>query len=165
MQQLNFTPSQRNIRHLASLLLKRRPEIAEELLHQCPLPEPPEEDINRIPDYFEAYCQVIGLPAEKVQLKINRTAAEHRRIFIAVILRIYHPEVYERPDVYFKPSRGIGRKLRECLKTLGQTYDEIYKVKEFIKVYPDFTRDALNIYSQIKKTEDGSTVGQPVLEA
>lgn len=153
----SFVYSQRNLAHIGYQVMKHLPEVAADIISLSPPPIPAAVNLDLIPVYFAHYCQITGLPAETIQLKGNRSAAEHRRIFIAVILRAFHPYVYDRPEIFFKPLRGLELKLKECLHVGRHVHNEVYKVKGWIKGYEDFKRDALNIYSQIIQLEDGAT--------
>lgn len=78
---------------LGRLLLKKKPEIAQELISEyLPARVPLDADLDKIPDYFQTFCRLQQLdPKEYTGPLYKSSKIDKRRLFVAAIILMYHP--------------------------------------------------------------------------
>ncbi len=135
-------------------LVKKMPEVARAIIDSIPASSG--VDICLIPEYFQKYIELTGLPVESIRLSRNQNAKNHRQLFTAAMLKVYHPDVYDRPNLPLKTVKGFQNQLKKCFHSERNRNmpAEIQRIKVFITAYDDFRRDALIIHSQLIKGGD-----------
>lgn len=99
---------------LGHQLIKRRPDIAIGLLTELLKYNSSEvKDLTLIPMYLQAFCDVRNIDTIKLkEEKYNQELTENKREFIGMVLRIYHPFLFEAKDTSgFVPRHGICRQI------------------------------------------------------
>jgi hypothetical protein len=142
---------------LGFLLLKQKPDVANELLEDyMPKREAPESDILKIEQFYQRFCQLKGLDAEEIRGPLYKTSkVEIRRQFIAAILHLYIPYVYDQPDEYIMIGKsGVAKKLSDvfCI-TKASITTMIREVIFFEKQYQDFSELVASIIKEMTHAE------------
>ena len=144
--------SRKDVFHVGYQLLKRRPEVADELLNETPLPS----DSNRVPSelipvYFQLFCVVFNYdPAWLVNTKNSHHVTEIKRFFAGAILKIYHPNAWDNPNTYFQLQTGIVKHLSETIgMKKANTSNMLYQVHKWVRQYDDFEEEVNHIHSHL----------------
>lgn len=150
--------TQRNLAHIGYHLVKKMPDVAEQIISAAPLPPGQSKDFSRITEYFYQYCCIIKIPVEDMLLIRNSyNITEKRRQFVGVVLRIYYPELFLNKAAYFGGRRGLIKQLAQSMGIQGSnTSTMVDKVHGWIWAYPDWTEQVLAIYDQLKTKLNGS---------
>lgn len=127
---------------LGELLIQNEPETAKKLISAYLPDEPPKEtDFKKISDYFSEFRRLNNITSLNVS---------DRRIFIAVTLHIYNPEVYFQPSNKILLKHGFVR----CLSNvLGQKEPNVSKmIREVIlweRSYEDFAQEVSKMIEKL----------------
>lgn len=142
----------KNIQMLGQMLLKRRPDLANEFLQECLQQiNAPVKDTSLIGYYFDSYCELLGITkSEMVDRKHDHEMNRKRNVFIGMVLKIYHPYIFSGEWPYFKPKNGLVTNLSTTLKTSkGNTSVNIKKAVRWIHIYADYRQSVESAYSLI----------------
>lgn len=138
---------------LGKLLVKKRPEIAAELL---PIAQS-EKDFSNIPAFFHQFCAHRKLSPENLTKPKTKEDFDERRYFIGAMLMIYAQHVYSHPPAYPVLPYSIGARIREVLLMPKSVISaQIRQVLSDYRHY-DFCRDQIDHISHHLKS---STHGQ-----
>lgn len=99
---------------LGLVLCQTKPDIANELISQyIPKQEPIEKDLNKISDFFLSFCQINNLnPKDFIGPIYKSSKVEMRRRFVASIIHIYAPHLYDQPvDFMIMGKTELSKKL------------------------------------------------------
>ncbi len=128
---------------LGRKLVKLYPYLAKELLTIPDL-----TDLVLIDDLYSEYCSIQSEPQTKSQ------QTNHRIVFIAAIIKLFDPDALE----YRKNMKnGLRQKLSStlhCHPTIIS--DNFTNVRNYIKIYPDFSNEVAYIYHELKMYADGN---------
>lgn len=142
---------------LGFLLLKQKPDVANELLEDyLPKREAPENDIRKIEDFYQQFCQLKGLEAEDIRGPLYKTSkVEIRRQFIAAILHLYLPHVYDQPDEYIMIGKsGVAKRLAAVFCITKERISQVVREAVFFeKQYQDFSESVASIIKELNHAE------------
>jgi hypothetical protein len=143
--------------YLGKLFIQKEPEIAHKLISQyLPKIEPTETDYSKIPGYFINYCKVLDIRPQEFIGPVHKSSLVNvRRTFVAVILHIYAPQLFQQPaDDLILDRVGLSKSLSNLLQVKKNKISEyIREVVLWEKSYEDF---AENVNSIIEKLTNGS---------
>lgn len=123
---------------LGRKVYKIYPFIAKELIT---IPEI--SDLESISPLFGEYKRIQLPPVGKNQV------TDFRLIFVAVILRLYDPDVFEFDK---NMKAGLRTKLSEVLQCEGSLISHNFRiVKDYINIYPKFRNDVAYVYAELLK--------------
>lgn len=95
---------------LATLLLKKRPDIAEELLPLAMASDT--KNIENIPEYYNLFCKINKLDPKKFKGKLyKRDLVKKRGMFILAMVHIYNQNVLYIPSTAPIMRNGFVNKL------------------------------------------------------
>jgi hypothetical protein len=90
--------SEKQYKILGRLYVKKHPEEAEEILSAYTNIPATEHEYNRIEKHFTRFCLVNGLKEEQYTGPLYKSdKVEIRRVFVAVMVHLYHPSVFQIP--------------------------------------------------------------------
>jgi hypothetical protein len=73
------------------------PHLLDEILPTLTKPEPALTHTIHLPKLFKLFCDYKGIKEEQLKgINIDRNLADTRRLFIAVVLTLYNPEIFTR---------------------------------------------------------------------
>lgn len=142
----------KNIQLLGQMLLKRRPDVANELLTEClEQMTAPVKDTSLINYYFQNFCQYHNIDIEKfLSSRKNHSISQKRKEFIGLILKIYHPYLFQKKYEFFKPKNGMVTNLASTLRiSRGNASEIVQEVFVWISTYQDFRQTVNDTYQSI----------------
>lgn len=146
----------RNVQMLGRILIKKRPDLANEFLQECmEQMAAPVKDTSLIGYYFEAYCTEIGTQKD-VMLSSNKdhSVSKRRKEFIGLVLKIYHPYIFTNKCICFKPTKGLITSLSLTLQmNKGNVSHAVQEVCKWIELYQDFKVGIETLYGKIIESE------------
>lgn len=150
----------KNLLLLGKLLISQRPEVAHELLSTYGPPQSPvEHDVSKIDQIYQSYCRIRSIePHDYTGALYKSSKVDVRRVFIAVVLHIYNPQVFHQPLDSIIVNIGLVKKLSEVFQQdNGNMSKTIRKVIAWERQYEDFALIVNQIIEQI--TANGCTQG------
>lgn len=142
----------KNVQLLGQMLLKRRPDVANELLTECmEQMSAPVKDTSLIGYYFESYCKLNGIEIRSfLDSKKNHAISQKRKEFIGLILKIYHPYIFKGKCDFFKAKNGLITNLANTLKiSRGNASELVQEVYIWVTTYEDFRGKVCQTYQNI----------------
>lgn len=137
---------------LGKLLIQKEPETAQKLIQTfIPEDKPQEEDFTKIPALFERFCLIKGYDHNTAP---RASKVETRRLFIAAVLHLYNPHVYNQPANQIILKYGFVRNISQVLHQKESNVSTM--IREVIlweKQYEDFSN---NVNSIIEKLTNGT---------
>ncbi len=132
---------------LGKLLVNQRPDVAEEILSQ--IHKPIDIDLGKMDHYLSAFCSKHKItPSSITEVKHKSRAVELRRLFVASMLKVYHPGAFQCIEVLAIQRSGLVYKLSEVLHSNeGNMSKMIREVIMMVKVYDEF-RDQVDSFVQ-----------------
>lgn len=136
---------------LGRLLVKKRPEIAEELLAYCQLVG--ETDLDKIPDFFKRFCEYLHLNPDEYTGKLKDPAKQNvRRLFIGAMLHLYNRHAFHQPHTNPVMRSGFVSRLSDCQGVdISRISHVIRQVMLEEKVYDDFRTKLESIVTHLKQ--------------
>ncbi|GAA4328454.1 hypothetical protein [Flaviaesturariibacter amylovorans] len=103
---------------LGRLLLRHSPELAQELLAAALLEaKPVASDYSLIPTYFTTFCTLHGLDPKAYIGPLRKSKlVDVRRLFIAVILRLYYPQALAHTTELVTMPPGLTKAISELFR-------------------------------------------------
>ena len=147
----------KNLQLLGQMLLKKRPEVANELLTECmEQMNAPVKDTSLIGYYFESYCRLNKIDVDQFRdSKKNHSVSQKKKEFIGLILKIYHPYIFRGKCDFFKAKNGLITNLANTLNiSRGNASELVQEIYIWISTYEDFRNKVCETY-QIIIGEDG----------
>jgi len=144
--------SRKKLSFIGYQLLKRRPDIATEILTEYIATSKSQiEDTSLISWYFDAFCESISQSREDiVNIKNNYSFHERKREFVGLVIKIYHPAVFSSNADFFQPQRGMITNLSSTLNVnKGNVSRMLSEVLVRLRAYDDFKLSIENLYNKI----------------
>lgn len=115
--------------------------------------EPVLSDLSLLPKLRSLYCELADFPEYRLlSRERDRTATEHRRVFIAILHRIYFPNALN-PNLNLSIPRGFNLELSKILRIHQKNiYGFSRNTCFFYGKYEDFTRRVDDLYAKITST-------------
>lgn len=132
-----------NYTKIGRLLVTQKPSQAKELIESYYV-SPQETELSKVKDFYERFCII------HPKTKDYKATSEHRRLFIAVILHLYQPEVFLQKQIRVTP--GLGKVIREPLGVFKPRISSM--IREAIameKVYSDFKEKVQHVLLKIQE--------------
>lgn len=143
---------------LGKLLLKKRPEVASELMMYLNS-DSSETRLDLIPQYFQTYCRIKNIDPFNCTGKLDTHAKmRDRRVFIAAILVMYCKQVYQQPTDQLVLPYGIVKKLEKCL-SISKAYASVI-IRQVInehRIYEDFREEVTGIIPVLNTMDHGKS--------
>lgn len=141
---------------LGQMLIKKRPEIAEELLTYCN--RTGETDISRIPDFYKKFCEHLQInPLEYIGKLPVEEKLKIRRLFIGVLLKIYNQQIFNLPHTAPVTRLGFAKELSDCLHLSQASISVLIPQVIFEeKTYEEFSLSIQYIVSKIIPGTNGN---------
>lgn len=146
----------RTYQTLGKMLVLKRPEVAEELIHYCPA-ESNISSLRIIPDLLSRFCQLRSIHPEECLGKLdNYEKMRHRRLFVATLLHLYCQEVFQQPPDCPLLPRGLLSAITEAVQ-LKKSYMSklVRQVLYEEKQYDEFRQEVTSLVAQLKPTTHG----------
>jgi hypothetical protein len=147
---------------LGKLLFQTHPELAHELISvYLPPDKPSESEFERIQPLFGLFCDLQNLqPSDYIGAIHKSSKVDIRRVFVAVILHLFCPEVFNHPADYVVPKYGLVKNLQKVLgfQSRGNISTLIREAIMWEKRYDDFAFTVNKLTQQI--IEHGSPEGK-----
>lgn len=147
---------------LGLLLCQTKPDIANELISSyIPQQEPLEKDLEKIESFFKHFCHLRNIhPKDCIGPVYKSSKVELRRRFVASILHIYAPHLYDQPvDFLIMGKTELSKRLSHVLQMKKCNVATL--VREVIlweKQYEEFASSVADI--TLKLMNHGSTDGK-----
>lgn len=139
---------------LGKLLVRQRPEIAEELLPFCDV-ETNETDMQKMPAFFLRFQS----SAPSVAYAKEHGTKNQRNLFIAVILKLYACQVFSHPPASPVMKYGLVKGICDTLgMKKANTSIQIRQVLFDYKHYQDFRELIDKIAAELKQNQNQSEI-------
>jgi hypothetical protein len=149
--------SYRTYAQLGRILFKQRPEVARELLAVVQY-DPAETDITLIPALFITFCQVQTISPDEYTGRVHKThKIDMRRLFIAAVIFLYAPQLYESTPGAAIVKYGLSGALTEALQQDASLTSRL--IKEVIaryRAFPDYRQEVKTIVEQVQEVSCAS---------
>lgn len=134
--------SQSQLMMLARIVIKNRPEVAKEILAPVLDRSKSETDLSKIAEFRALFSAVIERGMKKSDMD---------RLFIAVMVHLYHPEVHFVCTEDIRVKRGFLQHLSRATGQQGSNVSRfIRQAIEWEKIYAEFKESVLTIYTSIQ---------------
>jgi hypothetical protein len=143
---------------LGKLLHQKKPHIADEIISTWfPKQDPTEQDLTRIGPLFYAFCALQNLiPEDHIGPVFKTSKVNIRRLFVAVMIHLYNPDVFSQPIDNIILKKGFVRQLSQVLKLKDANISlMIREVIMWEKQYEDFAASVSFVINEI--STNGST--------
>lgn len=161
MLQATFSFSKKDHALLGKLLLKNKPDIAQELIKTYLPEQPPKEsDFSKIKDLFSRFCKIQNIePEEHLGPVYKSDKVSMRRLFVATMVHLYNPQVYFQPLDSIVLSNGFVTAITRVLsQNKGNTSKMIREVIIWEKQYEDFATSVSQTITKL--TTDAGAQGK-----
>jgi hypothetical protein len=137
---------------LGRLVLQKEPETARKLLSiYLPQEKPVEDDFSKIPDLFLKFCTANDIDREDYFSSASKSSkVSTDRLFIAVVLHLFNPAVYNQPTDQIILRYGLVRSIGLVLKQKESNVSTmIRQVILWEKQYEDFAGSVKEIIEKL----------------
>lgn len=145
---------------IGKIFIQKEPQIAAKLIDlYLPKTEPVEKDYSKIPAYYIDFCRVQGLLPQDYIGALHKTSKVNvRRVFIAVMLHLYEPVLFQQPvDDLILNREGLSKNLSNLFQVRKHSISAtIREVVMWEKQYDDFSSSVNEI---IEKLLNNNTAG------
>lgn len=138
---------------LGKIFIQKEPNIAAKLIDlYLPKLEPIEKDYTKIPAYYIDFCRVQQIKPQDYIGALHKTSKVNvRRIFIAVMLHLYEPGLFQQPvDDLILNREGLSKNLSNLFQVKKHSISAtIREVVMWEKQYDDFSSSVNQIIERI----------------
>ncbi len=134
---------------LGYLLASKMPSIASSLLT---MHEERENDFSKIPELYHNFCEIKNIDPLLYSGPLHKSEkVEIRKEFIAIILHIYDPQLYNQPIECLDIRPGLVRHLSDVTtQDKSRVSRMIREVVTMVKVYDDFNERVEELLTKMK---------------
>jgi hypothetical protein len=148
--------SHKKLSILAKELIKKRPDVAVQLL--IDINEQNRaliNDTSLIKYYFDCFCDLTEQDKEElVTIKNKYQILERKRQFCGLVLKLYQPAAFDKGQQYFQPQKGLIINLANTLNAdKGNVSKMLHEVLTHVRAYKDFRASIEYLYQQIIPTD------------
>jgi hypothetical protein len=147
------TVSKRHYALLGMLFFQKEPERAQKYISDYIPSISPESDLSKIDKLFKNFCRLENLdPEDRLQWSHEKLAK--RRLFIAVIIHLYHPKIFFLPQLSYDRQhelKGFVKTLATVLQMdKGNASKNIREAIFWEKQYEDFAQKVSELLEKIQ---------------